>query len=123
LARTDIVFGFLIATAFWTVVGLFVSVPLTQIKDFAGPLATILASSAAAFVAYRLGSSQVAVARTPALIAERTWQTANEKVVLKLFDQRLAIVGGIRDYPTSKPTKKWVNDSVMATALPAFGSN
>jgi hypothetical protein len=102
---------------------LFVSVPLTQIKDFAGPLATILASSAAAFVAYRLGSSQVAVARTQALIAERTWQTANEKVVLKLFDQRLAIVGGIRDYATSKPTKKWVNDSVMATALPAFGSN
>jgi hypothetical protein len=66
-------------------------------KDLAGPIATVIASCAAAFVAYRLGKSQIAVARTQADIAERNWQTANEKVVLDLLERRLAIYDGIRD--------------------------
>ena len=37
-------------------------------KDFAGPVATIIAAGAAAFVAYRLGQNQITV-------AERNWQT------------------------------------------------
>jgi len=48
-------------------------------------------------VAYRLGKSQIAVARTQADIAERNWRTANEKVVLDLLERRLAIYDGIRD--------------------------
>jgi hypothetical protein len=36
------------------------------IKDVAGPIATVIASGAAAFVAYQLGKSQVDVARTQA---------------------------------------------------------
>jgi hypothetical protein len=67
------------------------------IKDVAGPIATVIASGAAAFVAYRLGKSQVDVAKTQADIAQRNWRTANEKVVLELFERRLAIYDGIRD--------------------------
>jgi hypothetical protein len=61
------------------------------IKDLAGPIATVIAASAAAFVAYRLGQSQISVARTQTEIAERNWQTSNEKIVLELFERRLAI--------------------------------
>jgi hypothetical protein len=43
--------------------------------DLAGPVATVIAAVAAAFVAFRLGKAQVEIAR-------RNWQTANEKVVL-----------------------------------------
>jgi 2C-methyl-D-erythritol 2,4-cyclodiphosphate synthase len=67
------------------------------IKDFAGPLATVIASVAAAFVAYRLGQNQMMVARAQANIAERNWQTENEKVVLELMERRLAIYKSIRE--------------------------
>jgi len=66
-------------------------VDYTIVRDLAGPLATVVAASAAAFVAYRLGQSQISVARTQAEIAERNWQTSNEKIVLELFERRLAI--------------------------------
>ena len=66
------------------------------IKDLAAPFATVVAAAAAAFVAYRLGQSQIAVARTQAKIAERNWQTSNERIVLELFDRRLAIYEEIR---------------------------
>jgi hypothetical protein len=56
------------------------------IKDLGGPIATVIASAAAAFVAYRLGKSQIAVAKMQADIAQRNWRTANEKVVLELFE-------------------------------------
>lgn len=65
-------------------------------KDFAGPIATVVAASAAAFVAYRLGSSQAEAARLQAEVAKRNWQTSNERVVLELFERRLAIFEGIR---------------------------
>jgi hypothetical protein len=66
------------------------------IKDLAGPISTVIAAAAAAFVAYRLGQSQISVARTQADIAERNWQTSNEKIVLELFERRLAIYEQIR---------------------------
>jgi hypothetical protein len=40
-------------------------------KDFAAPIATVIASGAAAFVAYRLGQNQMMVAKAQADIAER----------------------------------------------------
>jgi hypothetical protein len=71
-------------------------VDYTIIRDLAGPIATVIAAGAAAFVAYRLGQSQISVARAQADIAERNWQTSNEKIVLELFERRLAIYEEIR---------------------------
>jgi hypothetical protein len=68
----------------------------TTIKDFAGPLATVLAAGAAALVAYRLGQNQISVARTQAEIAQQNWQTSNEKIVLELFERRLTIYEEVR---------------------------
>jgi hypothetical protein len=65
-------------------------------KDFAAPIATAGAALAAAFVAYRLGSSQAESARIQAQVAQRNWQTANERVVLDLFERRIAVYEGIR---------------------------
>jgi hypothetical protein len=45
-------------------------------KDFAAPIASIIAASAAAFVAYRLGKSQADSARLQAEIAKRNWQNS-----------------------------------------------
>ena len=69
---------------------------LILLREFAGPVATIVAAIAAAFVAYRLGSGQLAAAQSQARTADRNWQTANERVVLELFEKRLAIFEGIR---------------------------
>jgi hypothetical protein len=68
-----------------------------NIKDVAGPIATVIAAGAAAFVAYRLGQSQISIAKTQADIAERNWQTSNERIVLELFERRLAIYEEIRE--------------------------
>ncbi|MCG6203334.1 hypothetical protein LPW26_01670 [Rhodopseudomonas sp. HC1] len=76
------------ATTFWGVVALFYS-GLPNIKEIAGPLATVMAAAAAAFVAYTLGKAQIDV-------AERNWQTANEKLVLELFERRIAVFEEIR---------------------------
>jgi hypothetical protein len=56
----------------------------------------VIAASAAGLVAYRLGQNQISVARAQAHIAERTWQTANEKIVLELFERRLNIYEEVR---------------------------
>jgi hypothetical protein len=61
-----------------------------------GPFATVAAAIAAAWVAYSLGRAQISVAETQAKIAERNWQTVNEKIVLDLFERRIAIFEGIR---------------------------
>jgi hypothetical protein len=66
------------------------------VKDFAAPVATMFAAAAAAFVAYRLGSSQAESARLQVDVAKRNWQTANERVVLELFERRIAIYESIR---------------------------
>jgi hypothetical protein len=59
-------------------------------------VATVLAGAAAAYVAFTLGRSQIAVAKLHADIAKRAWQTSNEKIVLDLFEKRLAIYEDIR---------------------------
>jgi hypothetical protein len=50
-ARYEIVLGLLIATAFWGVFGMFVDVPASMIKDFAGPVATMVTAAAFAWCA------------------------------------------------------------------------
>jgi hypothetical protein len=79
-------------------------------KDFAGPIGTVIAAGAAAFVAFRLGKSQAESARMQAQVAMRNWQTANERVVLDLFERRLAIYEGARHVVarvmTNWPTKR-----------------
>jgi hypothetical protein len=75
---------------------MFDAIDSATIKEVAGPIATVFAAAAAAFVAYRLGQSQIAVAKSQAKIAERNWQTANEKIVLELFERRLTIFEEIR---------------------------
>lgn len=94
--RAELVLGFLLATAFWVIVAMFFA-PTSALSALAGPASTVLAACAAAFVAYRLGTSQVSVALAQAQIAERTWQTNNEKIVLELMERRLAIYREIRD--------------------------
>jgi hypothetical protein len=71
-------------------------VDYATVRNLAGPCATVIAAGAAALVAYRLGQSQISVARTQAEIAERNWQTSNEKIVLELFERRLVIYEEIR---------------------------
>ncbi|MBR0974098.1 hypothetical protein [Bradyrhizobium japonicum] len=66
------------------------------LKDFSGPVATVIAAGAAGFVAYRLGKSQADSARIQAQVAKRNWRTQNERVVLELFERRIAIFEGIR---------------------------
>jgi hypothetical protein len=92
----EIILGVACSTAFWAVVGTFATIPASMIKDLAGPVATVFAASAAAYVAFTLGRSQIAVANLQASIAKRTWQTSNEKIVLDLFERRLAIYEEIR---------------------------
>ncbi|MCK1672790.1 hypothetical protein [Bradyrhizobium sp. 150] len=67
------------------------------LKDFAGPVATTIAAAAAGFIAYRLGKSQAESARIQAQVAKRNWRTQNERVVLDLFERRIAIFEGIRE--------------------------
>ena len=66
------------------------------VRDLSGPAATIVASAAAAFVAYRLGKSQAESARIQAQVAKRTWRSQNERIVLDLFERRISIFEGIR---------------------------
>jgi hypothetical protein len=95
LRPAEIALGALAATAFWIVAALIVGEP-TRFKDFAGPAATVVAAITAGWIAFRLGQSQIAVARVQAEIAERNWKTSNEKIVLDLFDKRLSIFEDIR---------------------------
>lgn len=96
-AKYEIVLGALLATAFWLVVALLSGSSLTSTKELAGPLATVFAAMVAGWVAYKLGQSQVSVAKTQADIAYRNWQTSNEKIVLELFDKRLKLYEAIRE--------------------------
>ncbi|MDF0521536.1 hypothetical protein P0R31_30260 [Bradyrhizobium yuanmingense] len=88
--KYEIALGALLASAFWLFAAILAGAPsIVVLKDFAGPVATVFAASVAGWVAYTLGRAQVAV-------AERTWQTSNEKIVLDLFDKRLATFEDIR---------------------------
>ncbi|MVT52122.1 hypothetical protein GPL17_16690 [Bradyrhizobium yuanmingense] len=88
--KYEVALGALLASAFWLIVAIWAGTPsVSGFKDFAGPVATVFAASVAGWVAYTLGRAQVAV-------AERTWQTSNEKIVLDLFEKRFAIFDEIR---------------------------
>jgi hypothetical protein len=67
------------------------------LRDFAAPIATIIAAIAASLLAYRLGKGQLAVAEAQAEIARQTWQSTHERIVLELLDRRLAIFNDIRE--------------------------
>lgn len=98
--KYEIVLGAGLATVFWAVASLFSNVPLpspSQLKDFAGPAATVIAAFAAGWIAYSLGQSQISVAKSQADTAARAWQTSNEKLVLELFDKRLKVYEEIRE--------------------------
>jgi hypothetical protein len=82
------------------------------VKDLSGPAATIIASVAAAFVAYRLGKSQAESARIQAQVAKRTWRTQNERIVLDLFERRIAIFEGIRKVVSETLRTGKPNDAV-----------
>lgn len=92
--KYEMALGALLATAFWFVIAIAIEAPpVSTLKDFAGPVATVFAASVAGWVAYTLGQAQIEV-------AERNWQTSNEKIVLELFDKRLAIFEDIRGIVT-----------------------
>jgi hypothetical protein len=59
-------------------------------KDFAGPLATIIASGTAAWVTWHFGSWQAQIARQQADLAE-------ERVKLDKFDRRFAVFDATRE--------------------------
>lgn len=65
------------------------------LKDFAGPVGTIIASLAAAVVAYTLGRSQRRISELQAAVADKTWRAANDKIVLELVEARIAIFEAI----------------------------
>src|SRR4051794_16142910 len=67
------------------------------LKDFAGPVATVIAATAAMIVTSRIGRNQVAVARSQAEIAERNLQVSRDKVMLDLFDRRMAVYDDLRN--------------------------
>ncbi|MGY3117655.1 hypothetical protein ACVWXQ_001592 [Bradyrhizobium sp. S3.14.4] len=92
---SEVALGVLAATAFWLIVAILVGDP-ARFKDYAAPASTVFAAITAGWIAYRLGQSQIAVAKVQADIAERNWKTSNEKIVLDLFDKRLAIFEDIR---------------------------
>jgi hypothetical protein len=66
-------------------------------KDFAGPVATIIASSAALFVTAKFGFSQVGIAREQAQVAKANSRSAQQKLILDLFDKRWGIVTELRE--------------------------
>jgi hypothetical protein len=65
------------------------------LKDFAGPGATVIASLAAASIAYMLGRGQRRILELQTTIAEKTWKTTNDKIVLELFQPRMEIYDAI----------------------------
>ncbi len=79
------------------------------LKDFAGPVAQVIAAAAAGSVAYYLGKSQAQSARSQAETAKRNWQTANEKVVLDLFERRFAILLAVREVVAEVVTSGAIN--------------
>jgi hypothetical protein len=67
------------------------------LKAFAGPVATIIASVAAACVAVALARSQTKNATAQTEIAKLNWQTQHDKIVLDLFDRRYPVYLEIRN--------------------------
>lgn len=66
-------------------------------KDFAGPIATIIASGAALIVTAKLGLNQVSIAREQAQFAKANSRSGQQKLILDLFDKRWSIVTELRE--------------------------
>src|ERR1700685_2416974 len=66
-------------------------------KDFAGPIVTIVAATAATIVTIKLGLNQVNIAREQARFAKTNSRSAQQKLVLDLFDKRWSIVTELRE--------------------------
>jgi hypothetical protein len=82
--------------------------------DFAGPVATIIAATAAFYVAWRFGSQQVTIATQQAAIAKTQADTALDRLRYDLFEKRYQI------YDTAKQLMRvTINDSTKAD----FGAN
>jgi hypothetical protein len=73
------------------------AVTYESLKAFAGPIATVIAATAATLVTYKLGSNQVAIAREQARFAKANSRSAQQKLILDLFDKRWAIVTDLRE--------------------------
>lgn len=52
------------------------------------------------FVTSRLGKSQISVALSQAEIAKRNWQVGRDKIMLDLFDRRMAVYDDLRSVMT-----------------------
>jgi hypothetical protein len=74
-----------------------VAITYEIIKDFAGPFATVIAATAATLVTYKLGSNQVGIAREQARFAKANSRSAQQKLILDLFDKRWSIVTELRE--------------------------
>jgi hypothetical protein len=61
------------------------------LKDFAGPVATIIAAMVAVFVTWRLGSGQQSIAEQQAITARQQANTALDQLRYNLFQKRYSI--------------------------------
>lgn len=74
--------------------------------DFAGPVATIIAATAAFYLTFRFGSQQVTIAAQQAAIAKTQADTALDRLRYDLFEKRYHI------YDTAKQLMRvTINDS------------
>jgi hypothetical protein len=60
-------------------------------------ISTIITASAATFVTYKLGSNQASIARELARSANANSRSAQQKLILDLFDKRWSIVTELRE--------------------------
>jgi hypothetical protein len=67
-------------------------------KDFAGPVATLVASVVAVFVTRRLGLRQVEIAQQQAKIAQQQADLAGEKLRHDLYNRRFEIFTSFFDF-------------------------
>ncbi len=66
-------------------------------RDFAGPIVTVVAAGAATIVTVKLGLNQVSIAREQARLAKSNSRSAQQKLILDLFDKRWNIVTELRE--------------------------
>jgi type II secretory pathway pseudopilin PulG len=79
------------------------------LKDFAGPVATLIASVTAALITFYFASRQVQVARQQAAVARQQADTALDQLRYNLSKQRYAIFKDVQDFIrllVNKPAKE-----------------
>jgi type II secretory pathway pseudopilin PulG len=67
------------------------------LRDFAGPVATIIASITAAFITWRFASWQARIAQQQAETAKQQANTAFDQLRYNLFEKRFAIYNTARE--------------------------